>query len=907
VISGQLPNGLRYYLKPNLKPAGYVELRLALKAGSLQETRRQRGLAHFVEHMAFNGTRHFPKNELIHYLESTGVRFGADLNAYTSFGETVYQLQVHKDSTHLHRGLLVLEDWATGIRFEPAEVEKERGVIMAEWRNRQGPNQRLEDQYLSLLYRGSRRLRRLPIGDTAIIQHASAATLQQYYQKWYRPDLMAIVAVGDFDPQALEQEIIRRFGRIPARKGPAPGEYSNRVNPQRRGKIYTDAEAAFCQAFLYLREPGKHQAPMLPRTYGEMQDVLTRNLYNSMLNRRLIRVQQQSDPPFTFAGLGFGADWGQNPMFSLSTFTSEQKLRSALTQLWLEVQKARHHQFTPGELLRQKQELLNTLLQQANAQETTHSANWANQLSTCFIEGQPFSSAQQRYVFAQKLLNRIGMPQLVAMMQGIPQSKNRRVLLLSGPEKNRAQLPPLAAVWRLLDSIEQLPVQAFTPSAEDQLAEQAWVDTPLATQAIVEEKYQEEFAVHEFRLRNGVRVLAKPTRLRRDQVLLLASSPGGHSWVPDSLFVNATYLSDLMQQAGMGKFDYVHYQEKLTGKSVTLAPYLSELEEGFSGSCRSTELEDLLALIYLYAVQPRFDTASVLSFRKRQENVLRNMLSTPYYQFAELKQRVKYGPTPRRGLNRLEDLPQLNSSHLRRIHQERFGDLSDLLVVIVGDFDLDQLKELAQRYLGNLPAAGRHESWKDLGLDIRKGQIDSVSQGGRAPKTLVEYTWHGDFVNSTQERYQFSSMIAALQIRLREVLREQEGGIYSLSFSGNVEYHPRPVYRITLGFNTDPPRANELMAKALACIENFCQNGPDQTLLNKVKNTQKENRMKGEQDNGFWLNQLHQRYKEGWSLEGLRIQNYFKLVDGLSAAALQGAAQRYLQGRDRVRLVLVPE
>jgi zinc protease len=377
--------------------------------------------------------------------------------------------------------------------------------------------------------------------------------------------------------------------------------------------------------------------------------------------------------------------------------------------------------------------------------------------------------------------------------------------------------------------------------------------------------------------------------------------------VPDSLYVNAAYFADVLQQGGMGTFDFVHYQEKLTGKSVSLVPYLGELEEGFSGSCRSTELEDLLALVYLYAVHPRFDTNSVTSFRKRQENVLKNMLSTPYYQFADLKQRVKYGTTPRRGLNRLEDLPKLSSSSLKQIHQDRFGDLSDLLLVFVGDFDLDQLKSLAQRYLGNLPAVGRKESWKDLKLDIKPGHIDSISRGGLAPKTLVEYTWHGTFDNTAQERYRFSSMVSALQIRLREILREQESGIYSLSFNGNVEYHPRPVYRITLGFNTEPERDEELMQKAIAAIEDFCKNGPDELLLQKIKTTQRENRQKSEQENSFWLAQLHQRYKEGIALDGLKTEKYLELVEGLSANAIQAAAQRYFDDKNRIKLVLKPQ
>lgn len=904
VRSGQLPNGLRYYIKANAKPLGYAEIRLAVKTGSLQENKKQLGLAHFVEHMAFNGTRHFPKNELIHYLESSGIRFGADLNAYTSFGETVYQLQVRKDTAHLHKGLLVLEDWATGISFDPKEVEKERGVVLAEWRSRQGPDQRLQDQYLPLLYKGSRRLKRLPIGDTSIIKHASAATLRQYYQKWYRPDLMAIVVVGDIDPLVLEQEIIRRFGRIPKVKGAEPKTYSNAVHPKRQDKVVTDPEAAFCQAFFYIREAGK--MPIAPRTYAEFRENLARGLFNSILNRRLIRLQQQVDPPFTFAGLGYGNDWGQNPMFSLSTFTSEAKLKTAIGLLWQEFQKVRTYNFNKGELERQKQEFLNNLLQQANAQESTASEVWANQLSDVFLYNLPFYSPRQRYQITRSLLETITLDDLAKVIKAVPQDKKARALILTGPQKTRAQLPSLASIWQMLDSLENA-VPLGDSLQMDDLADQAWVDELLPPQPIIAEKTHPEFGVTEFTLSNGIRIVAKPTVFRKDQIMMMSSSPGGHSWVPDSLYVNAAYFSDVLQQGGMGKFDYVHYQEKLTGKSVSLVPYLAELEEGFSGSCRSTELEDMLALIYLYATQPRFDQNSIASFRQRQENVLRNMLSTPYYQFADLKQRVKYGNTPRRGLNRLEDLPKLNAEHLRRIHRDRFGDLSDLLLVFVGDFDLNQLKSLAQRYLGNLPARGRKESWQDLHLDIQSGHIDSTSRGGLAPKTLVEYTWHGSFDNTSQERYYFSSMISALQIRLREVLREQESGIYSLSFNGNVEYHPRPVYRITLGFNTEPQRDEELMQKALAVIEDFCKNGPDDLLLQKIKNTQRENRQKNEQDNPFWLAQLHQRYKEGWTLEGIRKEKYLELVEGLSAKAIQSAAQRYFDDKNRIKLVLKPQ
>jgi zinc protease len=899
VIAGKLPNGLSYFIKANPKPHNIAEFRLIVKTGSLQETEEQRGYAHFVEHMAFNGTRNFPKNDLIHYLEGTGMRFGADLNAYTNFKETVYQLQVRSnDTTQLANGMLILEDWAYGLTFDSLEVEKEKGIILSEWRSRLNYTQRMENAYYPIVYFGARHLQRMPIGDTAIIRRATRKSLQDFYFKWYHAENMALVVVGDFDPWQVEKKIIEQFSVLNSYLEQKPQKYDVPLRKERKDVAVTDPEAPFTQAYLYVKNPAK--APQY--RLRDLRQNLIESLYNGIVNRRMIDVQQQSNPPFTFAGLGLGSDWGNNEVYSISVFTTAEKLVPALESVWTEAVRARQHGFLPNEMKRQKEEILQNLGREANAPLTTNSNIIADRLAQAYLEDRPYPSSQQTYRLSKSILDKINLYELNEFAKTTFQGRQEN-LVVTGPHKDQRRLVNLDGIRKRLDSLSNTVIPPYT---EDFL-EKPWLSQALPEQTPVARVEHSNFGVTELDFANGVKVILRPSGLKEEQILMQSSSPGGHSQVSDELYPNAIYLSEIMNQSGLADYNQVNFQKKLSGKSMVISPYLGELDEGFTGSCNRKELEELLTLTYLYHSQPRFDQQALSSFLQRQEGVLRNMLSNPYYAFADQKQKIKFQNSPRRRLATKEDLEKITTETLSKVYRDRYGDAKGAIFVLVGDFEIEKAVELAGRYLGNLPTQQKTETYRDLGIRMRKGRLDTVLQGGMAPKAFVEIAFHGKMTTDTRSRYIFNSLMSALQISLRENLREEESGVYSLNLTGSPEVLPDSTFRLTLTFNTEPNRWQELIDKTMQVFERFKEVGPDLPLLEKIKSTQWQNRLKAEQENSFWLSQLLTRYKEYRGLEGLDRDRYKTLIESLNTQDIIDAAKRYLSGENRMVLVLKPE
>jgi zinc protease len=900
VRTGELGNGLTFYLKRNVHPDKRAEMRLVIKAGSLQETDKQRGLAHFVEHMAFNGSRNFKKNELINYLEITGSRFGPDLNAYTSFAETVYQLQIRTDSLYyISRGLLILEDWADGITFDPLEIEKEKGVIRSEWRSRLNAQSRLQEQYFPVIYKDSPYPQRLPIGDTATIRQATAKMLREYYHDWYRPDNMAIVVVGDIDLDWVEEQIYASFGKLADRGSTHKSKKAIiPIQKIRQGVIATDKETSFTQVDFYIRHP----SPPKDKTAKGWRRQLIQNLVNGMINRRLISVQQQERPPFTFAGVGYGDDLGKNDSYYLSAFTSETKALDGFAAVWKEVVRAQQHGFIQAELDRQKKEILRGILQRAKEENTTQSAIWANLLAQNFSEDEPYPTPRQQLVWMNTLLPTIQLSDLkVEMKTWMPSTG--RALVVSGPEKIKRFYPNLDPFWNLIDSIEK----KQWPPYQESYSNQSWLDKPLAAAPITKENYLPDFNITELYLPNGVQVVLKPTTNKNDQILLSAAREGGHSLATDEDFPSASNAIALATQSKLGPFSFDQLQKKLTGKTLSLNPYIDELSEGFSGTCAPEELEDLLSLIYLYCTQSNCDSTTFNSYRSRQVAIMQNMMTNPYYSFAESKLQIKYQNHPRRHIFNLEDLDKIDLQKAKAFFQNRFGNANEFTFVLVGAFESDSIKTLLAQYLGNLPTTGREETYRDIKANLIKGHIDSTMTGGRAPKTIVEINYHGDYKNTSQLRFDYSALVGVLRIKLREAMREDKGGVYGVNVGGGLEFHPKDQFRITLTFDTDPEKADTLIKTALEVIHDLRTSGPDEATVQKIKEAQWQSRLKNEDDNSFWLGQLATRYREGWTLDGLKKEVYRNLIDNLDTKSIQRAAQVFLNPTNFIQLVLKPD
>ena len=900
-VSGVLSNGLTYYLQSNQRPEDRAELRLVVRAGSLQEDEDQRGVAHFVEHMAFNGTRHFAKNELIDYLESVGTRFGPDLNAYTSFGETVYQLQARTDSLPLlEQGLLILEDWAGAVAFSPEEIDKERGVVIAEWRSRLSADQRLQQQYFPILYRDSRYAERLPIGDPAVIDSVSYATVRRYYEDWYRPGLMAVVAVGDFDLAWMETEIRRRFGRLP--NPPAPRERRRYHIPRRDSAVvgrFTDSEAPFTRIRLVYQQP-KHRVEMI----DDFRTGLLHDLYNRMLNARLFeRQQQQADPPFTFAYSGYGADIGEQDVYLVSAFTAEGRALDGLRAVLTETHRALQHGFTSTELERQKANLLRSAQQSAREHDKRRSGRLADRLVRRFLDEEPMPGPAQRLDLYRRLLPTIELEEINPLPANWL-TESPPTIIVTGPEKTETPLPDRDTLLTLLKEVRDQPLAFY----QDRGSDAPLFDEVLAPADIRMERAYPALEVREYRLENGVRVVLKPTDFQNDELLMSAFSPGGHSLYGEADYPSAANAAAIVNLSGIAGFSLPELQKKLAGKEVTVGPYIDERHEGINGRTTIEDRELLLQLTYLYFTEPRRDSIALASYLTRQRSIVENMFDNPYYYFAAVKNRIKYDEHYRRQLRTMEDLNRISLERALAVYRERFADAGDFTFVFVGNFKDEDLLPLLQRYLGNLPTTGRRESWKDVGARLHDGRLDTTLIGGQAPKALVELVFHGPFdYRQAQNRYDFYSMLDVLRIQLREEMREEQGAVYGVRLSGNLQQHPQERYRITLSFNAEPEKTDSLIQTARQVIQRLQERGPDKDVIQKVQQTQWQSRLKAVQENAFWRGQLTARYCEDLSLEGMKPEVYRRYVEQLDLAAVQEAATRYFDGKNELQIVLLPE
>lgn len=899
VRMGTLPNGMKYYIKQNAKPEKRVELRLAVNAGSILEDDDQKGLAHFVEHMAFNGSANFKKNELVDYLESVGTKFGPDLNAYTSFDETVYMLQTRTDDpVILGKGLTVIQDWAGGLSFDHAEIDKERGVVESEWRTRLSPDQRMQNIYFPIIYQGAKYAQRLPIGDPETILHAPYDAFKRFYQDWYRPDLMSVVIVGDVDVAAMEAEVKKRFSDL---KNPASErareEFSVPKHKETLVSIVTDKEAAFTRVQLMYKHPHKATDNL-----GDYRRSIVQNLYNGMLGSRLQELAQQANPPYLFAYSGYGSDVGDIDSYESFAMTPEGGAKRGLEVVLEENERVLRHGFTATEFERQKVETLKNVERAFKEKDKTESDRLAMSYVYNYLDDNPIPSPEQRLELYKKFLPTITLQEVNALAKQWITDENR-VVVLTGPEKKGAEMPSDAEVRRLLDEVKQRDIQPYV----DKVNDGPLLAADLKPVAITGEKQLGDIGVTELALANGVRVVLKPTDFKNDEVLMQAYSYGGTSLYADADYPSATNAASVIDEAGVGNFDLNQLQKKLSGKKVNVSPFIRETTEGFNGSASPDDLETLFELTYLYFTEPRKDETALQAYTGKQKSIYKNILSNPTYYFMDQVMRIQTNNHPRRGFPTAEQFDAINLGKAFEIYKDRFADAADFTFIFVGNFDVQKMKGLAAKYLGNLPSTHRKETWKDVKADMVGGKVQKAIEKGEAPKSEVNITYHGDFNwDDAQARYDFNAMTDVLRIKMRESMREDKGGVYGVRVSGNTSRIPKGKYSFTISFNCDPGREKELIETAMADIAHARKIGADEKDLLKVKETQRQERIKDMKENRFWMGALNDYYSNGLDPIKLTLDNYEKYVNGLSADAVKKMANKVFNDNNRIEVVMTP-
>ncbi|MSR07834.1 MAG: insulinase family protein [Gemmatimonadetes bacterium] len=896
--AGVLPNGIKYYIRVNHRPEHRAELRLAVNTGSVLEADNQRGIAHFVEHMAFNGTKNFPRQALVSYLETIGMRFGPDINAYTSFDETVYMLTVPTDTAKfMETGFQILQDWAQGLLFDSSEVDKERGVVVEEWRLGRGAEARMFDKQMPVLFQGSRYAQRLPIGLKEQLETFTAADLRKFYQAWYRPDLMSVIAVGDFDKATVERLIKSNFSGVPRAPASAPARpiYPVPDHAQTLVSTATDQEATDSRVAVYFKLPLRHQ-----RTIGDYRQGLVENLFNSMLNNRFFEITQKPDAPFVYASSGQGRMVRSGEVYVLSGAMKDGGILPGLDAMMVEAERVARHGFTSTELARHKADMLRGLEVAFNERDKTNSVNYASELARAFLEAEPTPGIEAEYGYAKRYLPGVTLEEINQLARAWITDKNR-VVLVNAPDKAGLATPTDPDLLAVFNGIKGQTIEAYQDVASDQ----PLVPSVPRGSAIVEENVIAEIGAREWKLANGVRVVLKPTDFKNDEVVMSAWSPGGTSLSADSLFTPAMTAGMVVSQGGVGAFSLVDLQKQLSGKAVNVDPYISPLSEGFGGSASPRDLETLFQLVYLYFTSPRRDSSSFLALQQQADAMLENRSASPQAAFADTLQVTMAQHHARVRPYTAQLFKEMNLERSMAFYRDRFADASDFTFFFVGTFNVDSIKPLVETWLGGLPSVNRKEAWKDEGIRPPTGVVKRVVKKGVEPKSQTTLRFTGAFNYTSGDRYAIRSLAEVMQIRLRDKLREQLGGTYSVGVSGSGSREPYPRFTVSVDFGSAPERVNELVAQVFAEIKLLQDSGATAGDVVKVKELQRRGRETSLRQNGYWAGQLEGYYRDG--ADPRDILSFDKLVEGLTPAVIKNAASKYLRTDNYVQVSLFPE
>jgi zinc protease len=897
ITVGTLPNGLRYYVRANMQPRARAELRLVVNAGSVLEDEDQLGLAHFVEHMSFNGTLHFPRQQVAGFIQSLGMRFGAHVNAQTGFDETVYELQIPTDNAAvIDRSLLILEDWAHNVSFDPVEIDKERGVILEEWRLGLGASERIHDAQFPILLKGSRYAERLPIGKPEIIRNVNHDRLKQFYTDWYRPEQMAVIAVGDFDKSAIEALIRSHFDSIPAVPSPKPRPAY--AVPDQPGTVYsviTDPEATGTRIDVIGKTAARSQS-----TIGAYRQYMVERLFSDMLSARLEEIAQQANAPFLAADSNRQLLVRTEETTTLAALVPEGGVERGLAALFTEIDRVARFGFTETELNRQRLNLQRGLERGVVEKDKSPSGPLADEFVRNFVHGEPIPGIVYEYGLNQRFLPEITLAEVNAVAKEWVPDRNRLVVI-SAPEKDRASLPNEAKMAAVIKATSGAPLTAYV----DTVSTQPLLARLPSPGAVTATTTNETLGITEWRLSNGVRVVLKPTTFKQDEILFRAVSPGGTSLASDADFIPAETADEVIAQGGLGSFRATDLNKILAGANVSVRADIGETEEGLRGGASGKDLETMFQLVYLSFTAPRADPVAFRVLSDQWKVALANRAGLPETVFSEALVAALTQNHPRAQPMTPARIDQMNLEKSLAFYKDRFADASDFVFVLVGSFDLAAMKPMVERYLGSLPAIHRQETAKDVGLHPPTGVVEKQVIRGIEPKSQVSIVFTGPFQNDEMHRVVVRAMAETLSGNLQGTLREDLGGTYGVSVEPTFTKRPTEEYRLTVSFGCDPARAKALVKAAFDVIDRFKSTGPSQGQVVDTRAALMRDFETNSQRNDYLLNRILYKYEYGEDVSEVFSMRPF--YDQLTVTALRDAARAYLDTNRYVEVTLLPE
>ena len=900
---GQLDNGLTYYIRHNKLPENRAEFYIAQKVGSILEEPQQRGLAHFLEHMAFNGTKNFPGDDkglgVIPWCETVGIKFGTNLNAYTSIDETVYNISnAPIDRTGvLDSCLLLLHDWSNYILLKDDEIDKERGVIREEWRSRNSGMLRVYTDLLPTIYQGDKYADCMPIGSIDVINNFPYKDIRDYYHKWYRPDLQGIVIVGDIDVDTVEAKLKAVFADVQKPVNPAERTYYPVTdNKEPIVAIGTDKEVDDPSIEIYFKQDATPDSEK--NNVGYLASQYMTSMISSMLNARLSELVQSANPPFTRAS-SYYSDFfvaKTKEAFALSASSKADGIETALKTLLQETERARRFGFTESEYARARANYLQSLESAYNEREKTKHGSYVREYVQNFLNGEPIPGIEAEYAMMNQLAPNIPLQAMNMVMQQLVPDSNQ-VVIIAGPAKEGLKYPTKEEVINLLKGMKDLDLQAYVDKVSDE---------PLMKEApkggkIISEKEGDIYGSTKLVLSNGVTVYVKKTDFKADEIRMKGTSLGGKSIFPDKDALNFAVMDNVIAVGGLGNFSQVDLTKVLAGKKVSVNAGLGATTENVFGTCSPKDFETMMQLTYLTFTAPRKDAEAFESFKNRMKAQLESAQANPLSSINDSLQKAMYNNHPRVVMMKPEMVDQIDYDRILEMYNDRFKDASDFTFYFVGNIDLETAKPLIAEYLGALPAINRKETFKDTKMSIRKGVYkNEYAKEQQTPTATIVFLYSGKAPYTLKNDILLSFATQVLDMVYTEEVREKEGGTYGVNCFGDLQKYPKEQLLLQIVFQTDPAKKDKLAGIVVDELKKLAAEGPSDVHLQKVKEYMLKKYADNQKENGYWMNNLNDYFYYGMDM----TEGYTDIVNSITAKDIQKFVSDLLKQGNEIEVTM---
>ena len=903
---GVLDNGMTYFIRHNDKPKGQASFYIYHDVGAIQEDDDQQGLAHFLEHMAFNGTKNLPGKAIIEKLETIGVQFGNNLNAFTSWDCTQYMvmdLPVTEENVDL--ALLILHDWSQFIALQPEEIDSERGVIMEELRTRDGAGLRAQNDMIKNLFKGSLYEHRNLIGYLDGLKSFDHTALENFYKKWYRPEYQAIVIVGDVDVDQVEAKIKTLMADIPASPADAAQKAVITVPATEEPiiSVFTDPELTQSSVMMFARRdamPKEFKNTLIGISYNYIYSFVMQ-----MMSARFDEIAQAANAPFLGGGMSEGSigicPTLESTMFSVTAH--EGRTDEAFRAMYTEMERMRRHGFTVGEFERAKQKILRWAERQYTNRNDVKNAEYAQRCLDHYAEGTPMLDAETEWQLDQALINSLTVDQINQAYSQLVAPNENLVILVRSPKKDGVVVPTEEQIKAIIAEVSAAEVE---PYKDDTVIEPLIDPATKFKGSVVKSKAENEsLGYTEWTLKNGIKVVVRPSTLKADEVFVTATSKGGLSMLTDEEYYQGAFLGMVMGQSGIGKFSATELAKQLSGKSAYTSLGAGEYEHSVNAGGSPKDIETILQLVYLNFTAPRFDETDLQNMKNMYVPYFNNMESDPNYIVGREFQKTMYGNHARRQITSAAQIEALNIPTLQAIHSKLYGYADDFRFVIVGNVDLETLKPLVEKYIGSLPTSKKVEyAVVDDGVRFVDGNVvNDFRTPMQQPKVSVRLVYSGDMANNAKNRMIVELLSRALDSRYMISIREEKGGTYGVSVQGGIEKYPTEEYMMAIIFDTNEQLADELIEICDKEIKKIAEEGPLADDVAKSKEFLQKNYNNVLENNGGWMSAITRWYEEGYNYK----EEYLGVLESVTLEDVKAFAQKMLNDGNRTLVVMRPE